>query len=115
MEKILEDIVKKINVRLKSMGMTQKKFSRKMGKSENWLTALKHVQKDIMLMDLIKACEILSVEPSYLLSGNFPKIIRYISMEDLIKMLVKKECENYLNENIIKISNLLTHIRKEGK
>jgi len=110
-EQIIENVVRKINVKLKEKNMTQKEFSLKMGKGEKWFTALKHVQKDIMLMDLIKACEILSVEPDYLLSGNFPKIIRYISMEDLIKMLVKKECTNYLKENIGKIATLLQHRR----
>lgn len=113
MEQILEHVVRKINVKLKEKNITQKEFSLKMGKSENWLTALKHVQKDIMLKDFIKACEILGVEADYLLSDDFSGIVRRISMEDLIKMLVKKECKNYLNENIVKIIKLLQHARKK--
>lgn len=111
MEKILEDVINKINIKLKEKGITQRDFSRRMGKSETWFTALKHVQNDIMLMDLIRACEILSVDAGELLSGNFFGPIRKISMDDLVKIMVKKECEKYLKENIAKITSLLQHRR----
>lgn len=111
MEKILEDIIKKINIKLKEKGMSQRDFSRKMGKSETWFTALKHVQNDIMLMDLIRACEILDVDAGELLSDNFSGRIHRVSMDDFIKIMVKKECANYLKKNIGNIATLLQHRR----
>lgn len=111
MEQIIEHVLRKINLRLKEKNMTQRDFSRRMGKSETWFTALKHVQNDIMLMDLIKACEILGVEAGELLSDNFSGAIHRVSMDDLIKIMVKKECANYLKENIGKIATLLQHRR----
>lgn len=113
MEKILEDVIRKIKEKLKEKKMTQKDFSILMGKNENWFTVLPHVQGDIKVKDLLKACKILEVEPSYLLSDNFSHNICEMSMEDLIKMLVKKECEKYMEEKMGKISKLLTHIRED--
>jgi len=114
-EKIIEDIIKKINIKLKEKAMTQRDFSRRMGKRETWFTSLRHVQNDIMLMDLIKACEILGVEAGELLSADFSRPTHRISMEDLIKILVKKECEKYLKENIANRVSVLPHIRKQAK
>ena len=113
MEKILDDIVKRINGRLKEMGMTQKEFSEKLGKNPNWLTALKHVQHDIKLNDLLGMCSILNVEPSYLLGENFSSHICNMNLLDIVKMLVKQECDFYLDKKLENIKELLQHIRKD--
>ena len=113
MEKILQDIVKKIKARLKENGMTQEQFSIKMGKGSKWFTALPHVQGDIKVGDLLKACRILKIEASKLLSSNFSYNICEMSIEDLIKILVKRECDVYLEKKIPRITHLLEHIRNE--
>jgi len=112
-EKILNDVVKRINIRLKEIKMTQKEFSRRLGKNENWLANLPHVQANVKLKDLISACGILQVEPSYLLSDNFSGNVCDMSLEEVVKMLVKKECDDYLERKLGKIEQLLQHIRKE--
>jgi len=114
-EKILEDVVKKIKVRLKEINMSQEQFSIELGKGKSWFTALPHVQCDIKLKDFMRASEILKVEPSFLLGGNLSSSICNMSMEEMIKMLVKQECENYLKEKVENITNLLKHIRKTNE
>jgi len=114
MEKILDKVVKKINARLKEIDMTGKDFSRKMGKNPNWLTALKHVQNDILVKDLIKACQILKMNPSTLLSSNFSPNICDMKIDELIEILVKKKLDEYLKSNK-KISKLLEHMNGEAK
>lgn len=112
MEKILLDVVKKIKARLAEMGMTNKQFSLEMGKGESWFTQLPYAQCDIKLKDFMRASEILKAEPSYLLGDNFSNNICEMSIQDMIKMLVKQECENYLKEKVGNVTDLLKHIRK---
>lgn len=114
MERILDEIVRKINSRLKEIGMTGKEFSKKMGKNPNWLSALKHVQSDILVKDLIKACQILKMNPSTLLSSNFSPNICDMKIDELIEILVKKKLNEYIKNNK-KISKLLDHMNGEAK
>ena len=111
MEKIVDGIANKIKPKLKEKKMTNKQFSLQMGKGESWFTQLPYAQCDIKLKDFMRASEILKVEASYLLGDNFSSSICEMSIQDMIKMLVKQECENYLKEKVENLTNLLKHIR----
>lgn len=89
MEKIIDGIANKIKPKLKEKKMTGEQFSIKMGKGENWLTQLGNSQKDMMVTDLVKACEILNVWPCYLLSFNPTTHICNFNLEDCMKIFIK--------------------------
>lgn len=94
MEKVLDELLRKINAQLKLKGITQEYFSIKMGKGPQWLTRLKHDNRDLKFTDVIKACEVLEVNIVELLPKetvvenytiNFEELVRKIAREEINK------------------------------
>lgn len=91
MEKILGDILKRVNAQLKLKGMTQAEFSVKMGKSRQWLTRLKHDDRDLKVVDLINASRVLDVNIAEFLPRDIMLKNFNIKFEELVRLIVREE------------------------
>jgi len=91
MKKTLDEILKRINAQLKLRDMTQAQLSIKMGKGSQWLTRLKHDQRDLKVSDLVKACKILEVNIAELLPKETVFENYTITFEELVRKIVREE------------------------
>lgn len=91
MEKTLDDILKRINAQLKLKGMRQADLSVKIGKGSQWLTRLKHDKRDLKVIDLIKACQVLEVNIAELLPKDTVIENYTIKFEELVRRIVREE------------------------
>jgi len=72
-------------------GLTQDKFSIRMGKGTQWLTRLKHDKRDLKVVDLIKACQLLEVNIAELLPKETVVENYTIKFEELVRRIVREE------------------------
>jgi len=93
MEKTLDELLKRINSQLKLNGMTQADFSIKMGKGSQWLTRLRHDQRDLKVSDLVNAAKILGVNIAELLPKETVLENYTIKFEDLVRKIVREELD----------------------
>jgi len=94
MEKILDELLKRINAQLKMQGITQAEFSIQMGKGPQWLTRLKYDQRDLKVSELIKASELLKVNVTELLPKDIVIENYTINFEELVRKIAREEIKN---------------------
>jgi len=98
-ERISKEILRKIDLQRKIMGMSQQQFSLKMQKGPQWLTKVKQDARDFKVKDLVNAGEVLKVNPCYLLPDDILENLNNENIEDAIKVLTKKGYRIILEES----------------
>lgn len=99
MERTSKEILRKINIRRKILGMTQAELGLKMEKSPQFLTKLKQDGRDFKINDWIKAGEVLGVNPLSLLPDDILEDLNNVNIESAIKTLTKKGFKIVLEES----------------
>ncbi len=79
--------------------MTQKEFSLKMEGGPQWLTKKKQFDYDYKVSDLIKAGDVLNINPLFLLPDEILENIHNENIENAIKTLSKKGYRVILEES----------------
>ena len=99
MERTSKEILRKINIQRKLLGMTQKEFSLKMENSPQFLTKIKQDGRDLKINHWIKAGEVLGINPCSLLPDDILENLNNENIEDAIKVLTKKGYRIILEES----------------
>lgn len=90
MERTSKEILRKITLQRKLLGMTQAEFNKKMQKGIQWLTKLKQDGREFKVNDWVKAGQVLGVNPCELLPDDILENINNENIEDAITILTKK-------------------------
>lgn len=98
MERTSREILRKIEIQRKLMGMTQEEFSLKMEGGPQWLTKKKQDGREFKVNDWVKAGEVLGVNPCHLLPDDILENINNENIEDAIKVLTNKGFRIILEE-----------------
>jgi len=98
-ERTSKEILRKINIQRKLLGMTQKEFSLKMENSPQFLTKIKQDGRDLKINHWIKAGEVLGINPCSLLPDDILENLNNENIEDAIKVLTKKGYRIILEES----------------
>lgn len=99
MERSSREILRKINLKRKMLGMTQAEFSLKMEKSPQWLTKIKQDGRDFKVNDLLNAGNVLNINPCHLLPDEILENLNDQNIETAIKVLTKKGYRIILEES----------------
>lgn len=98
MERTSKEILRKIDLQRKLMGMSQEQFSLKMQKGPQWLTKVKQDGREFKVNDWVKAGEVLGVNPCHLLPNDILENINNENIGDAIKILTNKGFRIILEE-----------------
>ena len=96
---ISKEILRKIELQRKLLGMTQSQFSLKMEKQRQWLTKIKQEGRDFKVNDLLTAGDVLNINPCHLLPDDILEKLNNESIEDAIKVLTNKGYRIILEES----------------
>ena len=96
---ISKEILRKIDIQRKILGMSQKQFSLKMLKGPQWLTKVKQEEREVKVSDLLSAGNVLNVNPCHLLPDDVLEHLNDENIEDAIKVLTKKGYRIILEES----------------
>ena len=99
MERISKEILSKINLERKILGLTKTEFSLRMERSPQWLTNLERNGWDFKMPDWIKAGEVLGINAVHLLPDYILADIHNENLENAIKVLTKKGYKIILEES----------------
>jgi len=97
--RISKEILRKINLQRKMMGITQAQLSLKMEKSPQFLTKVKQDDRDLKVDDFFKAAEALDINPCYLLPDDILENLNNENIEEAIKVLTNKGYRITLEES----------------
>jgi len=97
-ERTSKEILRKIDLQRKIMGMSQEQFSLKMQKGPQWLTKVKQDARDFKVNDWVNAGAVLNINPCYLLPDDILENINNENIEDAIKILTNKGYRIILEE-----------------
>jgi len=98
-ERTSKEILRKINIQRKLLGMTQKEFSLKMENGPQWLTKVKQDGREFKVNDWVKAGDVLGVNPCHLLPDDILENLNNENIEDAIKILTNKGFRIILEES----------------
>jgi len=98
-ERTSKEILRKIDIQRKLLGMSQKEFSLKMENGPQWLTKIKQDGREFKVNNWVKAAEVLGVNPCSLLPDDIIKNLNNENIEDAIKILTKKGFRIILEES----------------
>ncbi|MCK4859206.1 MAG: helix-turn-helix transcriptional regulator [Candidatus Omnitrophica bacterium] len=98
-ERTSREILRKIEIQRKLMGMTQKEFSLKMEGGPQWLTKIKQDGREFKVNDWIKAGDVLGVNPCHLLPDDILENLNNENIEEAIKILTNKGFRIILEES----------------
>ena len=96
---ISKEILRKIELQRKLLGMSQSEFSLKMEKSPQWLTKVKQDRREFKVNDLLNAGDILNINPCHLLPDDILENLNDQNIETAIKVLTKKGYRIILEES----------------
>lgn len=99
MERTSKEILRKIDLQRKLMGMSQEQFSLKMEKGPQWLTKVKQDGREFKVNDWINAGAVLNINPVYLLPDDILENLNNENIEDAIKVLTSKGYRIILEES----------------
>lgn len=96
---VSKEILRKINLHRKLLGMSQTDFSLKMQKGPQWLTKVKQDARDFKVNDWVNAAEVLNINPCCLLPDDILENLNHENIEDAIKTLTNKGYRIILEES----------------
>jgi len=96
---ISKEILRKIDLQRKLLGMSQEQFSLKMEKSPQWLTKVKQDRREFKVNDLLHAGGVLNINPCQLLPDNILENLNSQNIETAIKVLTNKGYRIILEES----------------
>lgn len=96
---VSKEIIRKIDLQRKMLGMSQAEFSLKMEKGSQWLTKIKQDRREFKVNDLLNAGDVLDINPVHLLPDDILENLNSQNIETAIKVLAKKGYRITLEEN----------------
>ena len=99
MHRISKEILIKINLQRKILGLNKAEFSLRMERSPPWLTNLERNGWDFKMPDWIRAGTVLGINPVHLLPDYILADIHNENIENAIKVLTKKGFRIILEES----------------
>ena len=96
---VSKEILRKIDLQRKILGMSQADFSLKMEKGSQWLTKIKQDRRGFKVNDLLHAGGVLNINPCQLLPDDILENLSSQNIEAAIKVLTKKGYRIILEES----------------
>ncbi len=95
----MDYINRKIEEKLKEKGMKKKVLAEKIGKTPGWLNNVLRHGRRLKIEDFIEISHALEVSTAELLPPKMGEEFNNLSLDSVIKAMVRKEVKEYLIEN----------------
>ena len=112
MEDVNKAITKRLNKEIRIKGWTKEKFNKEMKKSSRWITKVQSERREWTVNNLLNACRVLEIQPSSLMRIRIKKInLCDMSIKEVLQIMLKENCNHFIEENPDKISMILDFIK----
>jgi len=105
---LTQRFVKEIRVK----GWTKERYNKAMNKSARWITRMESEKREWTVNNFLASCRVLGIAPSSVLKFEIKsKDLCDLSIKEVLQIMLKENCNNFIEENPDKISMIMDFIK----